>query len=134
MIETRLSDLSSDPAEFAKVKEEYAEALSKSGFKENLEFKKSSNQPRKNRKRNIIWFNPFFFFFIFTSTDAPNLMLPFRILRLIRCKDLELSMQQGKGNNQLKDITQIANCTGKFMNKAKYTFFSIFARWVKQKL
>lgn len=58
MIETRLSDLSSDPSEFAKVIEEYAEALSKSGFKENLEFKKSSNQPRKNRKRNIIWFNP----------------------------------------------------------------------------
>ena len=63
------------------------------------------------------------FFIFFTSTDAPNLMLPFRIFGLIRCKDLELSMQQGKGNNQLKDITQIANCTGKFMNKAKYTFF-----------
>ena len=58
MIETRVSDLSSDPSEFAKVIEEYAEALSKSGFKENLEFKKSSNQPRKNCKRNIIWFNP----------------------------------------------------------------------------
>ena len=58
-----------------------------------------------------------------TSTDAPNLILSFRISRLIRCKDLELSMQQGEGNNQLKDITQIANCTGKFMNKAKYTFF-----------
>ena len=58
MIETRLSDLSSDPAEFTKVKEEYAEALSKSGFTEDLEFKKSSAQPRKNRKRNIIWFNP----------------------------------------------------------------------------
>lgn len=47
MIETRLSDLSSDPAEFTKVKEEYAEALSKSGFTEDLEFKKSSAQPRK---------------------------------------------------------------------------------------
>ena len=48
---------------------------------------------------------PFNTAFFFTSTDAPNQMLPFRNFRLIRCKDHELSMQQRKGDHQLSDIS-----------------------------
>lgn len=58
MIQTRLSDLSSDAREFENVKDEYATALSNSGFSDDLRFSKPNVQPRKNRKRNIIWFNP----------------------------------------------------------------------------
>ena len=57
MIQTRLSDLSSDAHEFNEVKDQYATALSNSGFHNQLKFSKST--PRKwNHKRNIIWFNP----------------------------------------------------------------------------
>ena len=57
MIQTRLSDFSSDTHEFNEVKDQYATALSNSGFHNQLKFSKST--PRKrNRKWNIIWFNP----------------------------------------------------------------------------
>ena len=58
MIQSRLSDLSSDAKEFNNAKDDYVAALSNSGFDSNLQFSKSKPTLRKNRKRNIIWFNP----------------------------------------------------------------------------
>ena len=58
MIQTRLSDLSSDAHEFNNVKSDYETALSNSGFHDELKFAKSKPKSKRNRKRNIIWFNP----------------------------------------------------------------------------
>ena len=58
MIQTRLSDLSSDAHEFNNAKNDYVTALSKSGFHDEMKFAKSKPKPKRNRKRNIIWFNP----------------------------------------------------------------------------
>ena len=58
MIQTRLSDLSSDANEFNDIKSDYETALSNSGFHEALKFTKSNPKPKRNRKRNIIWYNP----------------------------------------------------------------------------
>ena len=57
MIEKRLSELSHSAVEFNEAKRDYEKALRESGFKANLEFKKSPPARRK-RTRNIIWFNP----------------------------------------------------------------------------
>ena len=60
MIERRISDLSATKEIFENSKDYYEEALKKSGFDGKLNY----NQPqpnlgrRRNRKRNIIWFNP----------------------------------------------------------------------------
>jgi hypothetical protein len=58
MIQTRLSDLSSDAHEFNNAKDDYATALANSGFHDEMQFAKSTPKPKRNRKRNIIWFNP----------------------------------------------------------------------------
>ena len=58
MIQTRLSDLSSDTHEFNNVKDDYTTALSSSGHHDEMQFAKSKPNPKRNRKRNIIWFNP----------------------------------------------------------------------------
>ena len=50
--------MSIDSRKFEQEKGEFEAALSNSAFTENLQFSKSNAQPRKNRKRNIIWFNP----------------------------------------------------------------------------
>ena len=42
---------------WTKAKTAYEEALAKSGFQKSMKFE-ASPQPKKNRKRNIIWFNP----------------------------------------------------------------------------
>lgn len=56
-IEKRVSDLSCNSAEFAKSKPLYEEALSRSGFAVKLNFVEPTSR-RRNRPRNIIWFNP----------------------------------------------------------------------------
>ena len=64
MVQTRLSDLSCNVEEFDKVKDEYAEALSRSGFNQNLKYQKPTGREtnkqkrRRKRKRNTLWFNP----------------------------------------------------------------------------
>ena len=57
MINRRISDISCNEHEFNKAKTAYEEALAKSGFQKSMKFE-ASPQPKKNRKRNIIWFNP----------------------------------------------------------------------------
>ena len=57
MIQKRLSDLSISAVEFNEAKPEYEKALHESGYKENLKFEKSPPKKRQ-RSRNIIWFNP----------------------------------------------------------------------------
>ena len=57
MIEKRLSDLSSSAVEFNEAKSDYEKALRESGFDVNLKFEKSP-PTRRQRTRNIIWFNP----------------------------------------------------------------------------
>ena len=61
-IETRLSKLSSNGKVFNESVYIYQEALDKSGYKHKLTFQKTStnNTQRRQRKRNIIWFNPSF--------------------------------------------------------------------------
>ena len=59
-IAERLSTNSSNNTIFAQSKPEYEEALSKSGYQNvNLQYLKADRIPQKrNRDRNIIWFNP----------------------------------------------------------------------------
>ena len=57
-IEKRISKISCNEDEFQKAKPYYEKALSNSGFKRPLEFTPLANKNNKNRKRNIIWFNP----------------------------------------------------------------------------
>ena len=60
-IEKRLSDHSSNEAIFKEAIPPYEKALKEAGHNFNLQYnpseEKPANQPR-NRKRNIIWFNP----------------------------------------------------------------------------
>ena len=59
MIEKRISELSSTKEIFDDAKGHYEEALKKSGYNKTLEYKAQKTQGRrKNRQRNIIWFNP----------------------------------------------------------------------------
>ena len=63
-IESRLTTLSSTKEIFDKSAKTYQEALERSGYKYKLTYKEiddpenSNVQRKKNRKRNIIWFNP----------------------------------------------------------------------------
>ena len=59
-IETRLSKLSSNEKVFNESVPIYQEALDKSGYKDQLTFQKTSTNDtqRRQRKRNILWFNP----------------------------------------------------------------------------
>jgi len=56
MIEKRVSELSCDVDEFVKCKSVYEEALARSGFHCELKYAQPTN--RRNRPRNIIWYNP----------------------------------------------------------------------------
>ena len=56
-INDRLSNNSSNEEVFNRVKQEYESALRESGYKTDLKFNKKG-QKNRNRKRNIIWFNP----------------------------------------------------------------------------
>ena len=62
-ISRRLTDISSDETAFGDAKPIYKKALSDSGFCEMTEFLEdqrdsSGRRKRKNRRRNITWFNP----------------------------------------------------------------------------
>ena len=57
MINQRISDTSCNEKIFNDAKGEYEAALSASGFKPHMHFVKTRAK-RKNRQRNIIWFNP----------------------------------------------------------------------------
>ena len=55
----RLSKNSSNEMIFNEAKNDYEEALKKSGYKDvKLEYKKPTPKKKRNRSRNIIWFNP----------------------------------------------------------------------------
>ena len=61
MISRRLSDLSYDEEIFNSAKPEYEKLLKESGYTDQLSFNKSNSgdtKQIKNRKRNIIWYNP----------------------------------------------------------------------------
>ena len=57
MINRRISDISCNEVEFEKAKPDYEEALTRTGFSKSMKYE-STPQTKKNRKRNIIWFNP----------------------------------------------------------------------------
>jgi hypothetical protein len=63
-IEDRLRNLSSNKEIFDDAAKHYQEVLEKCGYKHKLKFEKENanteapQRPRKNRPRNIIWFNP----------------------------------------------------------------------------
>ena len=60
-INRRLSSISSDRAVFNEAAPPYQEALRKSGYKHQLEFKPPPQRPpqqKRMRRRNVIWFNP----------------------------------------------------------------------------
>ena len=59
-INKRLSEISSDKESFDKAKETYQDALNKRGYIKNLTYRKTTPETkhRKNRPRNITWFNP----------------------------------------------------------------------------
>ena len=69
MIESRLSRLSSNNAKFANAKYPYENALKKSGFSKLLSFSSPTtpSKRRRNRSRNIIWFNPPFSMHVSTN-------------------------------------------------------------------
>ena len=58
-VNRRLREISSDTGVFDKAGKPYREALGKSGYSFKLEFKPpQTSLPKRNRPRNIIWFNP----------------------------------------------------------------------------
>ena len=60
-INKRLSEISSDRHRFDNAKTVYQEALNKSGYNYNLSYNEPRNEiqySRKNRPRNILWYNP----------------------------------------------------------------------------
>ena len=62
-IEKSISTLSSNETIFDESKEIYQKALEKSGYWQNLKYHSSNenvNNTKRNRTRNIIWFNPSF--------------------------------------------------------------------------
>ena len=59
MVNKRISDLSFNEQEFNKAKPMYENALESSGFQFELKYSPmNQNNKRRNRSRNIIWFNP----------------------------------------------------------------------------
>jgi hypothetical protein len=58
MISSRISATSYDESEFSKVKPDYDAALKKSGFNQGIQFSRNPKQPRRQRHRKVIWFNP----------------------------------------------------------------------------
>ena len=60
-ISNRISGLSCDSDEFKKASQIYNDALKTSGYREGLQYVRSdipTDRNRRNRPRNIIWFNP----------------------------------------------------------------------------
>ena len=58
-INKRLSELSSNEAEFNNAKPPYQEALKNSGYDHELKYlQENEKHGKKSRKRNIVWYNP----------------------------------------------------------------------------
>ena len=57
MINQRISGLSCNEEEFHKAIPPYEDALKKSGYNTKLQYSKET-APRRQRKRNVVWFNP----------------------------------------------------------------------------
>ena len=57
-INKRLSNISSDRRSFDSAAPPYQEALRKSGFDYNLSYNPQTPKPKRDKKRNTIWFNP----------------------------------------------------------------------------
>ena len=57
-ISQRINNISSDKATFNNVAPSYNDALSESGYKENLTCQQDLTTSRKVRQRKVIWFNP----------------------------------------------------------------------------
>ena len=55
---SRLSSISCNNEEFVKAKPPYEEALQKSGHQSNMTYIEPQNKQKRQRKRNVIWFNP----------------------------------------------------------------------------
>lgn len=62
MVSKRINDRSSNREEFEKVAQEYNNALKRSGHKEKIVYTEKSainhEEKKKNRRRNITWYNP----------------------------------------------------------------------------
>ena len=54
----RLSKISSNEEIFNQAKEEYEKALKECGYETTLNYTATNTQPKKNRRRNIVWYNP----------------------------------------------------------------------------
>ena len=78
-ISRRLTDTSSDEQAFSQAKPIYANALKESGYTEEVQYcaarKNNSQKKSKNRKRNVIWFNP-----PFSKSVSTNIGRKFRNL------------------------------------------------------
>ena len=70
MISERVSRNSSSMDMFHKAKPLYDKALRKSGFNDEIHYNKTTTAKRKNRPRNILWFNPPFSQHIKTNISA----------------------------------------------------------------
>ena len=57
-INKRLSEISSNEDVFNNAKPPYQEALKKSGYQHELKYEKHEKTNRRNRTRNITWYNP----------------------------------------------------------------------------
>ena len=71
----RLSNLSCNKEEFDKAAEEYQEVLKKSGFNEKLTYSPPIAANRRQRKRNILWYNPPFDLQVKTNVGKTFLQL-----------------------------------------------------------
>ena len=58
MIETRLSKNSSNKNLFNNIKKDYNDALKLNGYNYDINYTEECKSKKRNRKRNIIWFNP----------------------------------------------------------------------------
>ena len=74
-IEKRLSTLSCNEKVFNESKPAYEEALRRSGYNVELKYAKQDTKENRNRKRNVIWFNP-----PFTSSVQTNIARKFLAL------------------------------------------------------
>ena len=77
-INKRLTALSSDEQTFSSISQIYQEALKKSGYDYKLTFKptdQNKKQNSRNRKRDIVWFNPPYSTSVKTNVGAKFLQL-----------------------------------------------------------
>ena len=57
-INRRLSSILSNENEFNSASREFQQALNKAGYQHELRYTKEKSQKKRNRKRNITWYNP----------------------------------------------------------------------------